>query len=315
MFGRTVDELQEAGVFERLNTFNRPALTDSDDGASPFHDWVLVRRMGVELGFTEAAYQSGIGPVRGWGHGELLFTQAYFYSRREDIEDYGGALPFGLMWSDSRQQARAKLFDFEASRHSSGTDTWDVPGYRLTAVYTNKGAQLNRVVCRVLPDPLVAPAQERGPSLKTVVESLGEPVSEIRLRSDWKDILNADRIAEGEESGTVDVMQDVGVSVGLAATESGGIIRAVTLHRNRDQDSTGWQGELPFGLSFEDSAEELFAKVRVPPAQQESSELTAHAVWHLPACSLHILYSNVDNRLIRVKLMSPGTWRSVHDEC
>lgn len=269
----------------------------------------------MELGFTEAAYQSGIGPVRGWGHGELLFTQVYFYSRRKDIEDYSGVLPFGLMWNDSRQQARAKLDDFEASRHSSETDTWDVPGYRLTAVYADRGEQLNRVVCRVLPDPLPVPAHVHAPSLKTVVESLGEPISEIRLRIEWRDVLNADRIAESEESGAVDMLQDVGVSIGLAATESGGIVRSVTLHRNRDQDSTGWQGELPFGLSFEDSPEELFSKVRVPPAQQESSELTGHAVWHLPACSLHVLYSNVDNRLIRVKLMSPGTWRSVHDEC
>jgi len=314
-FGRTVDELQDAGVFEKLNTFNRPSLSDSDDGGSPYHDWVLVRRKGIELGFTEAAYQSGVGSSRGWGHGELLFTQAYFYSRLQDIEAYTGSLPFGLAWSDDRQQVRKKLVDFDSSRHSGGTDAWDVPGYRLTAVYADDGKRLARVVCRVLPQPLPVPAKPPEISLRTVVESLGEPLADPGLRAKWDLLLSQDRITDGEETGTIDILQDAGVSIGLAATQSGGIIRSVSLHRNRDQESTGWQGELPFGLSFEDSPDMLFSKVGVPPEQQESSELTGHAVWHLSACTLHVLYSNVDNRLIRIKLMSPGTWRSVHDEC
>lgn len=36
--------------------------------------------------------------------------------------------------------------------------------------------------------------------------------------------------------------------------------------------------------------------------------LTGHAVWHFDDYTLPVLYSNLDNRLLRIKLIAPGTW-------
>lgn len=85
------------------------------------------------------------------------------------------------------------------------------------------------------------------------------------------------------------------------------LLRSATFHRQRDQDGLGWDGELPAGLDFEDSPEDLFRKLNAAPVQQADSALTGHGVWQLGDYTLHVLYSNVDNRLIRVKVSVPVT--------
>jgi hypothetical protein len=315
-FGRSVSELEQGGVFQRLNTFNRPASSDDgDDGSSPFHDWVLVRRFGLELGFSTSNFQTGTGPLGDWVHGEMLLTQLYFYAGREDLATYQGLLPFGLTWSDSRSEAREKLYPFDATRHSSATDAWDVPGYRITLAYAGNGARLSRVVCRVMPQPIKASARPAVPSLNDVLRSVGESVRDAGFLSCWGNFVGREHLAAAEESRSIDLIGELGVSLGLVSSPAGSVVRSVTLHSNRDLGSAGWRGELPFGLSFEDSPEVLDAKAPLAPIQRETSELTGHAVWSFEAATVHVLFSNVDNRLVRVKVMAPGTWRSIHDEC
>ena len=91
-------------------------------------------------------------------------------------------------------------------------------------------------------------------------------------------------------------------------------LRSITLHRNRDRDSVGWQGRLPEGLSFEDSPQDLRDKMAVAPDAGSDAPDTGFALWHCPDYTLHVLYINIDNRLIRVRLIAPGVWRSVFDE-
>lgn len=117
-----------------------------------------------------------------------------------------------------------------------------------------------------------------------------------------------------QEDGELDLLRSYGATLAFAAGSAGPVFRSITLHRNRDMESAGWDGGLPCNLSFEDSPETLFKKIPLQPVQQSDSALTGHAVWHVDGYTLHILYSNLDNRLLRVKLIAPGTWKCV-DEC
>lgn len=296
-------------ILEALGTYQRPQLPEDRQS---FYDWILVRREGVELGFVDSEYQSGATPLR-WGRGELLLVQAYFYSGFDDVKSFTDELPFALTFEDSREIVRAKLVDFEATRHSYRDDTWDVEGYRLSVMYTKAGAAIDRIACRMLAAPIPRTAQIQQPDLVRVADTFGYEMRSPEFRALWSHTLTDDDYRAARDDGELDLTQSYGATLGFAESSSGPVFRSITLHRNRDQESVGWSGPLPQGLSFEDSPDSLFGKISGRPIQQADSALTGHAVWHFDSYTLHVLYSHLDNRLLRVKLIAPGAWKCVED--
>lgn len=312
VIGSASDAPSMAALWAELNTLNRPEHPDAEERR--YHDWVLVRRKGLELGFVDSEYEAASARFR-WGHGDMVLSQLYFYSGHDDIQRYAGTLPFGLQWGDDRSIARRRLAAFEDSRHSHLTDAWDVPGYRLTATYADDTGGLSRVVCRRLPEPIPSGHAAVVPPLLSLIGAFGESVASQTFAGLWDPVLwTSDQLTQAREEDAVDLNAACGVTIGVVGEGRDAMLRSVTLHRNRDQDGSGWNGALPCGLDFEDSPETLFKKVGSHPVQHADSALTGHAVWHSESFTMHVLYSNVDNRLIRVKLMAPGTWRCVADE-
>ena len=130
LLGRRADDAAVEEVFVALRTRRRPEL-DPEDRDS-IDDWVLVRKKGVELGFTDEAYFH-VGEKwqrRRQGTG-LLLHQVYFYNKHDDIADFAGSLPFGLTWSDTRKDVRRKLGKYNSTRRSYRTDTWELPEFRM----------------------------------------------------------------------------------------------------------------------------------------------------------------------------------------
>jgi hypothetical protein len=309
-FGHASTDAKIESLFRELNTLRRPSLPEEDGFC--FHDWVLVRRQGVELGFADSEYHTAAERFR-WGHGKLLLTQVYFYSGFDDVARYSGELPFDLQWSDTQAAARQKLADFEATRHSYLTDTWEVPGYRLTVTYAGKGESIDRMVCRNLAAPIPTGPSVTPPSLNGMTAAFGHSVRSTDFADLWVDSFDAAAHSEAREENSIDWTSSFGATLSFAASSNGPLFQAITLHRNRDSESVGWRGPLPEGLDFEDSPEVLFRKISQTPVQRSNGPTTGHAVWHFDECTLHVLYSNLDNRLLRIKLISPGTWRCVED--
>jgi hypothetical protein len=298
------------GIFQALETLSRPQLPEDEEFI--YHDWVLVRHQGVELGFADSEYQAAAPRFR-WGHGQLLLTQIYFYAAFNDVAAYAGELPFELNWSDDRDRVRLKLGAFEATRHSFRTDTWDVGGYRLTVTYADGFKSIDRMVCRVLAQPIPAKSVFTLPALKAITSVFGSSVQSNEFTQLWGSALDPGAIDQAKDGGEVNWTSTIGATLAFAYSGGGTLFRAITLHRNRDLESAGWTGPLPAGLNFDDSPEQLFSKIRLKPVQQADLTHTGHAVWHFDDCTMHVLYSNLDNRLLRVKLMAPGTWRCMED--
>jgi len=296
-------------LFAALNTLYRPELPE--DEPDRYHAWVLVRRLGLELGFTDSEYQAA-APRHRWRHGELVLTQVYFYSDRDDIRPYRGPLPYGLAFGDDRAQTREKLAAVEGTRHSWLTDTWDVDGYRLNVVYAADSQGIARLACRVMPAPIERKRPASRPRLAEVVDLLGEPIDSPALTTLWGAVIDAGRRRAAIEDGEIDLLATHGATIEFATDCAAGPgVRSVTLYRNRDRESAGWEGELPLGLVFDDSPEALFSKIAIKPAQHADSALTGYVVWERERFTLHVLYSNVDNRLLRIRLLAPGQWAPI----
>jgi hypothetical protein len=76
--------------------------------------------------------------------------------------------------------------------------------------------------------------------------------------------------------------------------------RGVRFFAERELDARGYGGSLPRGLRFDDDPETLFRKLARKPAEQDEDRISGHALWRLPEATLHVLYSTVDNTLLRV---------------
>ena len=186
-------------------------------------------------------------------------------------------------------------------------------GYRLGITYGDDGQRVDRLVCRVLPAPIARAATVSYPPLRSILDAFGRDVHDTRFAALWGSALSGERIRQASEDAGIDLTEDYGATLGFAGAGKMAGFRAITLHRNRDAESAGWAGELPGGLDFDDSPEMLFAKIGAQPVQHGDTALTGHAVWHFEDSTLHVLYSNLDNRLLRIKLIAPGTWKCVED--
>lgn len=303
LFGRSATDPDVEALFARLSTFNRPELSDDDE--FNYHDWVLVRLKGVELGFSDSEYHAAAAFYR-WGAGHLILTQAYFYAGFDDVRPYQGKLPHGLSFSDGRESVRLKLADAESTRRSYRTDTWDLKGYRLNVTYTDDDTGIDRIACLFLPSPIQSNLAVEPPTLSQMAQAFGDPLKHDSVRRLWPQGWDDESLSLADDDGDLDLTESYGVTVTYTGARGKRKLRSFALHTNRDSDSAGWRGELPAQLQLEDSPKRLFAKMKDPPAVQHDEELTGYAVWHLPEYTVHVLYSNLYNRLLRVTLIAPG---------
>jgi len=303
-------------LFKNLNTLNRPQLSEDPAEEGGFSDWVLVRRKGVELGFSDSAWFNAEPRTR-WGTGDLILTQVYYYSAFDDVKTFEGELPFGLLWTDGRAIARQKLNGFEATRHSFLTDTWDTDTFRITVKYKDDFKGLDRIFCRIDPKPLMPEVPVEPPALEAIQRVFGIQPTEPVFRSLWGEAFQTNR----KFPTMLDMTNTLGVELYFQKAKelrlpfpedklpAGLVFAAIRFLAERQDDGCGWKGELPFDLAFEDSPETLFQKITRRPDAQEDDELVGFALWHFPTHSLHVLYSQVDNRLLRITLMAPGYWK------
>ncbi|MFT3818410.1 MAG: hypothetical protein QM750_12375 [Rubrivivax sp.] len=287
---------------------------------------MLIRSRGLEIGFVDAAYFNG-SPRGLWRTKGLLLQQITFYNAgREGVSAYGGELPFGLRWSDDREQACAKLAGHESSRRSYLTDRWDIGLRRLVLAYRQDGGALDSVHVKLRIPPLPAlpqgqPALAAGQwfslfGLPAESPRLQAALAPLDLRAHVEDADTGEREIDCLEDGGLILYFEQAERLQLQAHAKGRSLAlgAVKFHRTRDLDARQYQGELPFGLDFEDSPSMLEARIGHPAARRKDGPMTGYARWHLDGCCLQVLYSTIENHLFRVMLMAPGYWQEMGQE-
>jgi hypothetical protein len=319
LLGHAADSPEIEAIFEKLETLRRPQMDDEDIEERKWYDWVLVKRKGVELGFVDQPYFHA-EPEDDWGNGPLILCQAYFYNTRDGIAAYSGALPFGLDFSDSSGAARSKLQAFESTRRSHITDWWNVGAHQLMISYAPDFLSIDCVMVKLTATPL-SEGERLQPALsvKDWFSLFGEEInSPLLTRS--VDPLNIERrMDEDDDARTADFTRECGIELYFDLGDNCKLLKKVRpkalvlagmkFFRARDQDARQWKGELPYGLNFEDSPPQLLSKMRnVKDArlvEYGDDKLTGYALWHAANVHLHVLYSNVENQLLRIKLTVP----------
>jgi hypothetical protein len=261
--GQDVDGRVDAAL-KTLGTVATPSLDEDDP--DQHYDWVLIRKKGVELGFADAAYFAG-RPRMLWRHEGLILNQITFYSNtREGVSAFTGELPHGLAMTDSRASVRAKLAAFEGTRRSYLTDCWNIDNYRLIVAYRPQDSGLDSVHIK-LPIAPLDDTLRRQPDLDIWAwpKLFGHAASSEALRTALAPLDVLGRIKEDDDEHEVDFIDECGLTlyfekagklrdVASAGRSKGLVFGAVKFYRARDLDARQYGGELPFGLTFDDSA-------------------------------------------------------------
>lgn len=330
LLGCQADDPVIEAAFVALRTLRRPEL-DSQDRDS-VRDWVLIRRQGIEFGFVDDAFFNASEKYRRRRKGvSLILYQIYFFTRRDDIDGYTGNLPFGLDWLDNRDEVRRKLLRYEPTRRSYLKDTWDVPGYRMTVAYNKKNSAIDNIVCQLR----LRSWSEEGrlqPALgvNDWVSLFGLSVTSDELCQRLQPLNLEERIEQDGDEREVDFSFECGLELYFTEAKQlkqitdakqlkqikkialvkrkALVLGAVQFFRSRELDARQWDGELPFGLSFDDTQQTMLNKIECSPDEQEDDLFSGVALWHFTEFSLEIMYNNVENHLQRLTLMAPGFW-------
>jgi len=316
LIGRSSEHPAVELCLDELARGQRPQL-DIEDRETYF-DWIVLNEIGLKLGFDDEAWLLALDDdLR--GSGKLLLSQVWFHGDRPDMQPFPFALPFSLLLSDSREEVRRKLGDHEGSRRSYISDMWRLPQCTVTVSYRHEEPGIEWIYCQ-LPESPWPPSLEdvELPTPEQFARLFGLRWSSVALRDALRQFHLEGRLDQVRKEGVVDLRREHGIELHFAkARQIGGgdgpfadspAFAAVTYYAARELDSRQWRGTLPFGLDFSDTPADVGRKVAKRPAEHHDVELSGYAVWHGRAWSLEVLYSNLENRPLRVSLMDPGYW-------
>jgi hypothetical protein len=254
-FGQASDSKEVTHLFSTLNTVQTPFVDEDDIEEGRYTDWVLVKRRGVELGFSNLAWQEGKSRLA-WGANNLILTQMYFYSNKQGVESYTGKLPYNLTFNDSWETARHKLSQYENTRRSYITDCWDIDEkLRLTVTY-NKNKTIDNVFLRLKNQPLQV--IKHGLTLSDINASFRQLANEqLQCLTKLNTPLSKDQWEEWFETNELTLTDEYGIELYIDKIKPARLV-AIKFFAPRDRESVGWNGEMPLKLSFEDSPAILF---------------------------------------------------------
>jgi hypothetical protein len=317
LVGLPVDDPRVQESLARFANGVQPEL-DPDDEES-YVDWVPVRETGLEFGFEDEAYVRALREELR-RPGPLILTQLYFYGDTPVTRPFPYPLPYGLSLTDDRERVREKLSRLQARLRSYVRDVWQLPLFDLTVAYSDDHRSVQSLFFHVPYDPwpplpdLPAP----GLTVSSFVNAFGLRWSSRRLRETFASLHYDRHLDDVRRERVADLRLTYGIE--LYFTEAGRFgatepafahslaFASVTFFAARELDAREWTGALPFGLRFEDTQSIMMEKIAAIPAERYDEDFSGYAVWHFDDFSLSVNYSNLDNRLLRVSVMTPGYW-------
>jgi hypothetical protein len=317
LFGkRSTDPTVEA-MFVELGVKRRPALTDPP--RSPYEANLKISAQGILLSFTERNYWDNLPPRLHGKSTELIFRNIAITSGIPgDMRAYDGVMPFGLDWTDSRSQVRAKMaaLGHDDRLHAYKRDAWWLPDYRVRVTY--RPGDMNRTeqpglfdisLGLPLPASSVPPAPLAYPRPEEIVALFGQSIHSPAFRHAFRDF-DPDDLAESLEDEAINRKREFGFELYFdpkrPASDGTAGFAGLDMTRDRLGDSQLWRGALPFTLNFDDTPAVLAQKVGHQPQQWKESHTWGVGRWYLPDLLVWINFDNLDNCLESVSLLAPG---------
>ncbi|HEX3696360.1 MAG TPA: hypothetical protein VH374_13340 [Polyangia bacterium] len=288
-------------------------------------DWVTVNEIGLEFGFEDEAYVRALDPALRRQAPPIL-SQLYFYGDTPKTHPFPYPLPFGLTFADDRATVRHKMIAYEDTRRSYVRDAWRLPKFDVTIAYVQATDRLESIYCHIPYTPW--PDLPGEPEL--VAPFTPEAFADLFGRR-WSDTELRVRLAPlGYDKALPEIrsehVADLGTAHGLELTFAPGVqvtasdkrypktlvFAGATFYASRELDARQWGGVLPEGLSFSDTQTELRAKMgKTKPLEKEDEVLSGHAAWRFERYTVSVLYSNLENRILRLTLLAPGFYEAL----
>jgi hypothetical protein len=293
--GQPVSSAQVQALLTRLGIKERPEIDPENDR---YNDWTLIRQQGLELGFSDSFYFQA-KPYAWWGKGELLLTQLYFYQEVEDeIAPFSGIAPFNIKLTDDQEAVRTKLANHESLRRSYLSDTWEWPTSYLNVQY-DEGCVEKLAYC-LKAQPIVPQDTPLVLETQSLLNCLAMEIDGVMALPMFAELSDEDR-AECFKDEEIDLRHRNGVELYFYCGEKT-LCSSVLFYADRMLDSTEWTGTLPFDLNFNMTPDELMKHMSEPPLEQRDYALDGFATWEKEGVRLHVLYSTLMNKLLRVKV-------------
>jgi hypothetical protein len=283
---------------------------------SPYEVLFRSSRHGLCLSFQDAAYVAN-RPPRQWGQGALQLRAATVTAGVEgQYLPYTGEMPYGIAWSDTREQVRARMAPHTDKLHAGARDCWWF-GERYMSVTYQPGdiAQPERPGVFDLTFGLFYPPAEplqaaNYPDAQTLVALFGKSMNAPEFQQAFASFDVENWRAESED-GHLDRRRAFGFELyfdpARLAEDGTPSFAGANLTRERLGPSREWKGALPFGLGFDDTPATLRRKVPAPPlAWDDSMVVWGFAQWAFAQVEVRVNHDTVLNRIECIALLAPG---------
>lgn len=318
LFGRPATDPDVEAMFRDLGVRRRPAL--SSPPKSPYEAVLRISGQGILLAFTDRYYREN-KPRRLHGtSGDLIFDNIAVTAGIPDVmRRYAGQMPFGLSWDDTRDQARSKM-----SAHGHGDllhaykrDAWWLPDYRVRVTYQpgdmkapeQPGIFDISMGIGLPPSPPVMGKQRYYPSPDELRALFGQSATSEMFRNAFRSF-DPDDLIDSVPREAIDRKRKYGFELYFApdrrAPDGSHAFVGIDMTRDRLGDSAPWRGQLPYGLSFEDSPAILESRLGRPATQWEDLHTWGYGRWFLKEELVWVQFDNLNNRLESVSLLAPG---------
>lgn len=294
--GKRIDSDEVVGLFTTYNCYKRPEIDPDDD---IYTDWVLLRRYGFELGFSDSFYVDGEKRSL-WGKGELVLSQIYFYKADEDINGYSEELPFSIEWSDDFTSLNEKLANALHLRRGVDSDSWVFEEYTLNVLYENDS--IDKVA--ILLNMKAIKSEERYLKNNTLLADtvLAFDFDKVISMTVLDQTLPKDDLDVGWQEDEIDLRYSDGISIRFFTGQKT-ICQSVTYFNDRSYLSVKYLGEIPFGLDFNMGLKEVLSKIPDAPDEIYTDGAESFIRWYaLNDMRVNIQYSNIYNSISRISV-------------
>ncbi|MTV53265.1 hypothetical protein [Pseudoduganella buxea] len=238
---------------------------------------------------------------------QLYAGESYYGHNR-----YEGELPFGISFSDMRDDVIGKLgpgvwqFPLVAPFR---LERFDLPDRWILVKYADGNAGISVIQVGLKPKKAKA----------TVLPRIVQPdihALQARLTHRWDTVRADDRFTGIDLSGfsapaagedcphEIDALATHGVELYFrqsnATSTPEAVLSGARYIRKGLYWSSGFDGELPKGICFDDTPERVLQKVGVYPVTGKANTLSGYYVWNLPEFLLHVGFSVMEQRVNRV---------------
>ncbi|MDX8514038.1 hypothetical protein [Mesorhizobium captivum] len=313
LLGRPSTDPDVQALLASLKIIRQPSVDvdeNDDDRVLSAEDWLINRQLGIELGFEARAHLLGEDDFDP-NTEPMVLSQVYFYRNHPEVKPYRGRLPFSIGLDDGRTGVRAKLAAYEPTRRSYLRDTWEMPECRLTVSYVDDSARIGFVLCLLRPPAMPADADDAAvvPSIAQIARVMGKPLTDPELRLTFAPLRLEQNLEEDETGSIAALTRHLGIELRFRYLDGGRdqVLANVLFYREHEAEGARWPGQLPKGLLFDDSPEQVIHKIGRPPDHLLDEEFEGYATWHFVEYSLQVKYSAMENCVLCVQMALGAT--------